>query len=136
MLFADVDGDTPATVWAVAMTGITTVGGIIMYVLRQRDKAEIRRQERQKTFREEVARMKAAELERKNKERQFEDARREEVEKERKKVYNEHFQRLKEFADIFKSERDIIQKQYEAKCVECMELKIKLEEARKGKIDA
>lgn len=120
MLFAEIDAATAATMWGAIMTAVTTVGGIVMLYLRQRDKAEIRRQERQKEFREEVARQKEREV--------VEQA----AEKASiKKAANEIYARWKEIAETFKDEKIALQKLYETKCAECVELRIHLEEARK-----
>ncbi len=40
------------------------------------------------------------------------------------------YKKWKEIAEVFRDEKDIVRKQYEEKCVECIRLQIHLEECR------
>lgn len=120
MIFADTDQTVALTLWG----AVTTIGmgviGIVTLVMRQRHAIEVKRLERQRELREELARQKAQEAQDRNAEIAS-----------MKKAGNEIYQRWKELATTFKEEKDLLQKQYEQKCAEVIELKIHLEEAKK-----
>ncbi len=117
--------------WAVAASIVAGGFAFLTLLLRQRHDRELKRLDYQARMSDEAARAKTVELERNDKAREIEAARRDQEDKERRKTGNEHYTRLKEIADMFKAERDSVLKQLEAKCAECIELRIHLEEARK-----
>lgn len=118
VLFAD-SADT-ATVWAVLMTLITSVSGIAYAILKHRKDMEIQRLNRQKELREELAKQKASEA-----------MMRAEEMAAMKRDMNSVYAKWKDIAEVFQNEKNTMHKMYEAKCAECVELRVHLEECRK-----
>jgi hypothetical protein len=119
MLFAETDPAVPATVWTAIIAIASTIGGVVMLFLRQRDKAEIRRQERQKEYREELARQKAEEV-----------VKRAEELAAIKATRLEEITAWKDIAKQHRIEKDDLKKQLEQKFAECVELRIEVAELK------